>query len=394
LAIRPPAFNGTNIEDLGGGQIMVNLKGHFLPGTYVRIGSKLLNTMPALLFEYAGMRFSAPIADLAIRNVFLVSHDGTEVPLTFPGCGIEDLRDKEGVPIGTVTTRFIVNGDSVITPVDDTTSLVKLKFVVEETTRNAQGKTVAKKNPGDREIPGLVMVVGDNVFGYSQLKREKDQLSALVPSAVLTPNAELSLQLLFPKRGCRPDPLPLAKFLPPRPERLVVLERGNKQITFLLYGNKLSPLKVLSPAGARIADIGTEPDKMRMLILTPANVASNKQVLLQRPNEKPFLVTIPELEPKKPDPPKARERVTVDSDEALIEGDGMKDLKSVTCITCKVKPVLFEVVDDKTVRLTSLKTNVGASGAATHTLVLQFKSGVKSKLNIEIVSTKVENVPK
>ena len=80
---------------------------------------------------------------------------------------------------------------------------------------------------------------------------------------------------------------------------------------------------MLSPTPFEWETIGdnSNANTLRVLSLTPAQVTNNKYLVLQRPDEQPFLLAIPELTPKQPAPPKAKESLTVNEDEAVIVGD-------------------------------------------------------------------------
>ncbi len=132
------------------------------------------------------------------------------------------------------------------------------------------------------------------------------------------------------------------------------------------------------------------PESLRKLTLTAANLASNNQVLLMR-DKKTFLVAIPDLEVKKPEPPKAQESITTDSDEAIIIGDGLSDVEAVTI---RGQPVGFEVLDRNTLRLSKLKAVDATRWPSTQTVILQFKSGAKAAVPLKIVDSKIEVVDK
>lgn len=374
LAKRPPSFNSlTDLEDIGGGQVMVRVVGRFLPGTYVRIGSTMLPPGPQLTHEHEGIRFIAPVNDLMMKHVAVVAHDGSEALLKFRG---EDCATP--ITIATVGSKSVIK----IEPVDDSTS--RLTVEVNEDKQETQR-------------PQRVIVVGQRVFGFSDspILREGKTLSAVVPNSLLnaSPRPEVSVRFLFAQKSCLSDPVALPK--PASPERLAVLERRDDEVVFLLSGSRASDVEVISPAGAKKGALGLPGEKEKLTTLTLSNdhIKTNKQVLLQRKGERPFLVNIPDIELKKPDPPKAKERVTVDSDEAVIEGDGMKDLVKVTFKGTEITQ--RDVAGDgKSVRLSGLRRLGVTSAAATQALVLEFKSGAKATVNLEVVNTKVETVTK
>lgn len=398
LARRPPSFTERNLEDLGGGQMLVKLRDKFLPGTYVRIGGTLLTTaQQRIMHDYAGIRFSAPISELATRGVYLVAHDGTEVPLTFnmPSvCGVVRNKSAAGVFIGTTTREFVGTGMPTITTLDENNSRLSVDFTIKKTVKSAAGSMETTENPPE-ELPALAIVIGSRVFGFADapIQRTGNTLTAVVPTSVLVSNPKLTIQLLFPEKQCRAD-VSLASFSPPsQAERLVILERGSPT-KYLLYGTRLSTLTVLSPAGVVVNPIGApnDPDRLALIQLSEAQLKSNKQLLVQRAGERPFLLTIPESDVKKPDPPKASERVTVNEETTLIEGEGLKDLATVTF---NKKPVPFEVNEDgKSVLLTGLRALGITSSAMTRTITLTFKSGAKTSVKLEVVNFKGETVTK
>src|SRR5678815_5406288 len=106
---------------------------------------------------------------------------------------------------------------------------------------------------------------------------------------------------------------------------------------------------VLSPdyPRPRLTPVSPTADgtKMRLIVLTDEQLQSNKQILVQRGSEKPFLISIPEINPQVA-PPKPKETISTGADEATVEGDAMKQLEKVTF---RGKNVEFEVIDDNSV---------------------------------------------
>ncbi len=361
---QPRAFNSTSLEDVGAGQVLVKLPGRYLPGTYVRIGSTLLSPGPQFTLEYGGIRFIAPASDLGTKEVFLVAHDGVEVPLRFGG-----TTCSSKAPI------VIVKDSLTLETVDETTSRLTLRVT---------------EGDQEKKRPPRVIVIGSRVFGYSDapIVRKADTLSAVVPNALLNTGPDVRVRTLFPQKGCISEPVAALK--PISPERLAVLERGDGVTKFLLSGKGLQGIQVVSPIGAVIQPIGypSDPDSLVSLALTADQLKTNKQVMLQRRNQRPFLVAIPDLDAKKPDPPKARERVTVDADEAVIDGDGMKELVKATFK--KLEITSKEIAGDgKSVRLSGLRALGITSTAASQPLVLEFKSGARTTVTLEVVAGKL-----
>jgi hypothetical protein len=390
--VEPTAFDATNVEDLGSGQALVRLDGRFLPGTYVRIGSTLLTDGAGLKHEYHAIKFTAPIASLATKRVVLVAQDGEEKPLEFSSavCGTFSIKKPANPPT-----------NPQVTAVDEANSRVQTRVTFE----GIDPDDINANNP----LPWLVFVIGQRVFGYSDAPIRREvvattrnaadatkvnvvlELSAVVPNSLLSASPRLTVQSLFPQDGCTSS-VSLADLQPAsQTERLILLEKGSPN-RFLLYGNNLTGIEVLSPAGVGLINIASSGDPVYVIELKDEQLKSNKQLLLRRSSGQPFLLTIPEVEVKKPDPPKARERVTVGSDEAIIDGVTAKELDSVTF---RDQQVVFEPADDKSIRLKGLRSLGATSEAATRTFSLQFKSGAKpAKVDLEVVSTKVETVPR
>ena len=376
LAKKLSAFTGSDLEDIGDGQVLIRLKGRYLPGTYVRIGSKIINGLPELLHEHQSLRFVAPIGMLATKPVYLVAHDGTEVPLLLRGCG------KSG---GTTVT-YVPNGNPTIKS-KDTNSEVTISFQKKIAT-----STGIRYEAPEERINGLVMVLADRVFGFSELKRNDDKLTVVIPTADLVANPELSLQKLFPAEGCRPEPVDVGDYIPPsQTERLVVLEHTPSWTKFLLLGKGLDTMTVLSPNDPTptLYPVSSTADgtKMRLLVLSEFQLQSNKQILVQRSGdkEKPFLVSIPEIDPQIA-PPKSKESISVGANEAIIEGDAMKQLEKVTF---RGKNVEFDVIDDNSVRLKGLAALGATSSEMTQRFDLKFKNDAKTK-KVEIVVVKAK----
>lgn len=359
LAVPSSSFNAAqDLEDLGGGQLLLRVRGRFLPGTVVRIGSSLLTEGPRFRLDHQGMRFIASTSDLANKNVVIVAHDGTEVPLRFGSANCA------GLSLG--TPQF--------TTVDEANSRVRV--------------LVTPSQMAKEDSPRLVFIVGGRVFGYSDApvkrevidtgrvdaKKEKIEevyLSAVMPTALLLANPELKVQALI-TNSCSASAsladLPVTR----QKVRLVLLERSGDNVKFLAFGD-VSGLDVLSPTpiGWRAVDASSAASPY-LLSLTVGQATDNKYVVFKRPREEAFLIAMPELAPAQPAPPKAKDTLTVNADVAEIVGDGLKDVASIAYREQEVK---FTVENEgKSLRLTGLKALGATLTAAKTTFVLKFKS--------------------
>jgi len=386
--VMPVAFDlAQNIEDLGGGQILVQLEGRYLPGTYIRIGATPLTEGPRFKQEYRSIKFTAPITDLATKPVFLVAHDGKEEELALTSSPCDQGKNKPPLQLHI--------DDVSVTPVDATTSRLKVRITPNE--------LVPDDPPEPGRLRKLLFVIGQRVFGDvdTPLQREQDTaankvfLSALVPNTVYAPNAKLVVKPLFAKSTCTSNALDISGSKPAGPERIVPLEQGEQEIRYLLMGNKLNELRIVSPADGRLEEIPNvkeeDANKTRVLVLSPYDLKTHKQVLLQRGKDRPFLLTIPEFDPKPPAPPKALGTIPVKSDEVIITGEGLADVDS---ITFRETPITtFKIVNDQTLRLSGLSAIDLTTRAGTQRIFIKFKSGRTAEVDIRVVDNIVDTRP-
>ncbi|MET0623265.1 MAG: hypothetical protein ABW250_09820 [Pyrinomonadaceae bacterium] len=366
LLFDPRAFNtADHLEDLGGGQLLLRVPGRFLPGTTIRIGSTLLTEGARFKHDHQGIRFIASASDLASKKVVLLAHDGTEVPLRFR------TDNCAGISVGTPE----------VTPVDEANSSVRVRVRVADVNH--------------LHLLPLVFVFGSRVFGFSdapilresddrsalndQKEKVKDLLSAVVPNSVLAANPEMRVQMILtPESGDAQSCLaaaPLRDHTSGYPMvRLVLLEREGDNVKFLASGKLLSTLSVVSPTPQGWDPIGDRSagDTLRVLTLKAAQVTANKFIVFRRGDGQPFVIGMPELTPPQPTPPKAKDTLTVNEDEAVIVGDGLRDVAS---ITYKDQEVRFAPENEgKSLRMTGLRSLGATSSAAKKTFVLKFKS--------------------
>jgi hypothetical protein len=381
-------FGLTNLEDLGGGQMLVNLEGRFLSGTSVRIGSAILSQgSPNFTFDQERIRFVAPITDLATKQVALVGRDGTERTLAMERVACKD-------------TKQLKIEDFNIKTVDQTNSLVTVK--VNDACFLRDEFSEKKDVPIN---PPLILVVGNRVFGYSEapIQKSGDTLSAIVPTALLIANPRLTVKVLFQKNDSEASVDTALKFgtsdsaveyLLSQTEHLILLDQQVDKSTFLLYGNRLNNVKVLAPTTAIVTKIGRPEDASTLLKLelTAEALKTHKQLLLQRDEDRPFLVQLPASESKESKPEfKPSERLTVGADEVVVEGDGLQDL---TKVAFKGNQLTAEKsANGKSVKLSGLSASGVTTTAGTKTLLFFFNDK-RVEVQIEVVNSKVETVAK
>lgn len=390
LIVKPRMFLEDSLEDLGGGQMLVKLSDtNFLNGTYVRIGSTILTGPPNLSFEPDMVRFIAPIADLAMKKVYIVGRNGKEIPLEFGRLSCDGQLNIDQVDIKTV---------------DQANSIVQVKI-------NNPCFISGERSPGANPVPQppLVLVIGNRVFGYSDAPIQRDAasrtLSAVVPTALLIANPKLIVQSLFNNgqyyasknigykyEGGGSD----TQYLVSQTERLVFAGQnpGTSKYEYLLYGNRLARLRVLDPPNSCFAPLPPDATNVTFgkIELTAGEVNTQKFVLLQRPGERPFTVQIPAPDIKDPVPDlKPTERVVVGVDETVISGDGLKDLTKVTFNGVAVTSE--KATDNKSVTLKGLSKNGVTATPTIKTLVFWFNEK-KIEVKLEVVNVKVESLSK
>jgi hypothetical protein len=136
--------------------------------------------------------------------------------------------------------------------------------------------------------------------------------------------------------------------------------------------------------GIRATDVKNPRDPR--LVLKTEHLRTHKQVLLRRGTAAPFLLALPELDPKPPAPPKALGSIGIGADEIVIVGDGMGEVEGVTYKEQAV--TTFKIVNDQTLRLSGLAALGLTSTAGPQRIFVKFKSDTRPKeVDIQIVNT-------
>lgn len=385
----PLAFDSSNLVDLGDGQLMINLPGRFLPGTYVRIG----NVIPPITNEYFALRFVASREDLLTQDVVMVAPDGTENhdfllirhehTVTDPGPPVtERIEERAAPPIDTAASKITVE------TVDEANSKVTLEL----TDSDYLGLS-----------PGLIFIVAGKVFDVDYPESEKRagghvHISAIIPNSVLIEDPKVTVTTIFAPKGwaTKVDLAAITSFS--KTDRLVVMEQvlvgDNTYVKFLLYGSRLDSIKPINPVAANIGSlVASENKTIRIVTMSLALVQANKFLILQRGNERPFAIKIPSVEVKDKLPePKPQRLLIVNEDTATINGITAADIIKV-------------VWNDRELDFGPGKENVGivlsklrGTGltdlAETETLTFVLKSGQEVTAKLEVISGRVETVGK
>ncbi len=391
------AFNPADMEDLGGGKMLIKLDGRLLPGTHLRVGSTVVQpgtgTAPS---DLKTTRFVANISDLATLNTFIISRDGTEYPLKIQPGGTNQFRvDRQNV---TVTT------------LDDVNALLRVP--------------IANFNTSD-DIPP-VLLIGGKVFGYSDAPIDRNcnpaagtcVLSVALPKALLAASPVVSVKaLMLDEDGMIQSNLAATRTFTVHPqsmvqEKLVLLSQDKDTATYLLYGHDLTQAKVLWPARnvdpacpqnqLCLQPVSTSGDdgSLRLLKLPVDLVKEPSSVVLQRPaaTERPFVVTVPALPAAdasttaaNSSAPKFQERIVVGSDEGTIVGE---KLDSVVAASFDNKPLTISDKTPTTIKINGLAATGASAVAKTQEIVLVNLAGTQTKVPMEVVSSKIEVLSK
>jgi hypothetical protein len=267
------------------------------------------------------------------------------------------------------------------TPLDETNSLLQIKF---------KSGVLASLRP-------QALVIGGKVFGYSDapLSRGPDELSIALPTSFLITNPEVIVKPLLGdnRAGAKKNLLGASA----ENERLVYLTQDDTDASYLLFGRGLKDVKVVPDGQVAFSPVGTgeDVDTLRLVKIKLTTVKQLKQIILQRPSERPFLVSVPALpsassSSTQSSDPKFQERVTVGSDEATIVGDGLNLVDSVVFGKTEL------TISDKSAKAIKLKGLSAArvtAVAKTQEITLKSKTG-STKITLEVVSQKVETVAK
>jgi hypothetical protein len=364
-------FSPTDAEDLGNGQMLVTLTGNFLGGTYIRVGSSILQAgSTGFTSEYRQIRFVASISDLATKNVSVVTRDGTAATLKVPA---------DSTPYDPKNPIQIKN--TTITAIDESNSLLQVETNPVSTSPS---------------LP-LVLVIGGKVFGYTDapIRREGALLSVVLPTSFLIANPEITVKPLFV------DDAYFAKqplfTVGTEIERLVLVQQDTKSATYLLFGRNLAKVQAVAPPNITPKAVGNgqADDTLQQIEISLDVAKALKQIIFQRPKERPFVVAVPTLPTADQTPPttKFQERVTVGADEAVIVGDNLKPVSKVQ-FQKKDLTISKRSDDGKSITITGLASAGATAVAKTQDIDLLTSTGKLATIKLEVVNNKVETVAK
>jgi hypothetical protein len=366
IASPPAGFSNADLRDLGGGQMFVRVPGRFLTGTYVRMGATTLRDGSGAQHEHNAITFTASINDIATKPPVIVARDGTEEPLEMAPLEIVGGKASLATPPSKISSTSVAG-------LDDGNAQLSVQLDKEIATM----------------IPPPVLIVGGRVFGYADapVVRQRDTITARVPVALMISNPTVVVTSLFGRYRLE---APISGLSPlSRSERLVLLEQSSMSSKFLLYGSRLGSVTVLEPAGVTIGNLGraADGDTLRTLTFTPAQL-KHKQIVLQRQNERPFLLAMPPGD--RVPTVKARERVGIGVDAAMFDVD--PGTEAAPAVSWRSRTLAIERLDARTLRVSGMKAAGITDGASSQLLEFDFGASGKTSATLDVVSSRVETV--
>jgi hypothetical protein len=370
------------------------------------------------LFSSAGLMFVASLSDLATKRFRLVGRDGEETPLIIgrdlpatttaaaTKCPAEciatedELQDAREATPGSKRDDDRMRRQRTPLPRREPTPAI-LKATAAPIDEATSWLTVELKETS-RLVPPQVLVVGGQVFGYSDAPIERDldarTLSAVVPTALLRehPHVEVTA-LLAPERYRTSAPVEGTWLR--GGERLVAFDKDDTHTVLLLYGVGLTGAAISVPQSAQLepfmvpvksgSPVPVDEDRLAKITVPTKDVEGREHMVLQRLGQRPVLVTLPPSTPPKKPAPTARERIVVGVDQAVFDSEGLATLSAVSV---NGKSLGAKVAKDgKSVTVSGLIA-AGATGSA-GTVTVTFEFGeTKVTAKLEVVSARVETV--
>lgn len=346
-------FSSDDLTDLGNGQMLVNLPGPFIGGTYVRLGSTAFaDGNPAFKSTNQGIQIVAPISDFATKDLFLVSRDGTERQIMLD-------HDTKNPPAALKKPTLT------FTPIDDSSTLITADF--------------CSLSTFNQNVP-IVMLLAGKVYGYSDAPARWDgaKMNVTVPTSALLGAPNITFRSVLVKADFWKAAQFPALTYPQGTQapKLVLLEQSDDTAKYLLYGAGLDKAKLLSPSWAKFDALPNDTStNLRTVTLTKAQIKAEKQLVYTTADPLRFAIPFPSvdvpdvnkynLKPLKP--------VVVGDDTVIFQGDGIKDLQKVTFND--VELAIKKQADNKLVWISGLKAAGATAEPKKQTLVFIFKSG-------------------
>ena len=376
-----PDINTHSLEDLGGGNLAVTIKGPFTTQTGVRIGGTVMQDGAAgFQSTYQGLRFVASIADLATKKVAVVGRDGSETePLI-------DLTQADG---SAPPDLAIASNGVQVQAVDSTNSLLSITLNNIAPIHMGADPQLNTQSPS---LP-LLFVIGTTVYGYSDhpLQRSGNTLSAIVPTAMLIANPNILVRALFTDsaywHGAR---VTLSQFVVgSQAEQMTLAQQSSDSADFILQGSRLKAATLLNASDLSPAKVPNYEDTMWLIHMTKDQATNYKQLAIQRPGERPTLVQVPATDFKNATQSSLQIKdIAVNDDHAVLTGP-TQALAAVVRITFNGQTLQFTTTKDAvskditSITILGLKAAGVSLQASTPSLVVSTASDNTVKVTVK-----------
>jgi|HubBroStandDraft_2_1064218.scaffolds.fasta_scaffold12902_3 hypothetical protein len=393
---------GTGYEDLGNGQVEVKVRGQFINGTYVRVGNTFYQQGTAgFTFEPKLIRFTAPAADLLKDAPQIVSRDGSEVQLVDPAdpeprpflnqsCSEEKPSEKVTPPPIDRENCGPVSTQTAVSTLDVSTSLLTV---------------LVKDMPTEPTLDKYLVYVAGHAYGLNDAPITRTYIDgctamfqAAVPTQVLASTREIAVEpLLWRRRHTVRAPFFQMPF-GSTGDKVVLLQKDDKNATFLLVGNRLAAAVILSPATPLIRFPATDPNdpysyhSIGKFQLSIKDWKAYKSILLSKsPGEKVEPVPLPNPDDKagsSSSPLSPKFRVVVAADEADFTGD---DLESISAVSYGTKGLTKSLSPDNKTLIVRGLAAAGVTAAPTpKDITFEYQDGHKITVSLDVVNFRVE----
>lgn len=416
-----PVLSDVEVTDIGSGQLLTSLSAEgqrFLTGVYVRVGNNYYREgSPGFTSDATQFRFIAPAADIARYGAFLVTRDGRETRVLDP-------RDPEFLPPQDTTCGMsprpaqpLVNGGPV-PPAAAPRSSPHLEVSVAAFDNSNSILTASLSGlPAQPALEDYYILVGGKVFGLSDAPIERycghppqaapgaagappsrlvptpcdhsadgnATFRVVMPTNLLLGTTKVEVKPLFWKDEYTASAPSQVFRAAVASDKAVLLEQGASETYYLLYGNRLSHVEILSPSSAALGNYHNIPqsDTLRVLIVTDKSV---KQVVLRKGlYERPTILTLPA--PPTPDAKPAltaKGSLVVGADEVTVQGDNLDKLKKVRFNDAELRFSLSK--DKKSVTLTGLAATRVTAAPQEQELEFEFEDGKKTTVKVNVFS--------
>lgn len=406
-----PHIQDVRYDDLGNGQVEVRVLGQFINGTYVRVGSTFYQQgTPGFTLEQNLLRFTAAASDLVKSQPKLVSRDGTEVPL-------ENSADPEpqrllngscdSVEVRTPHTDPAIRSDAAIAKCGAVSQAFATTSVLDQSTSllTVKVSSLPLDTVHDPNLNDYILNLAGHVFGLSDapIRRMVNSCDAIfqaaVPTDLLTSLKTYKVQpLLWSSRhtveGYYWD-TPFGSAL----DKVVLLEKDDKNATFLLVGNRLFGARIVfppTPLTSLPTDTPSLPESQNSLAkftLAVKDWKAYKNILIEkRAGEQVEPVPLP-ADPDQASSSSAaalaiKFHPSLGTDEVDLSGENLDSIQSVTYSS---KALTFSLSSDKKTFIVRGLLAAGVTATPSpKDLNFAFKDGHKATVTVDVVNYRVE----